>query len=72
MKHKNVSRSVCYKCITNLCLYVFYILQDIEMHRGKPLFLNEERYAALTHMVQRIFLPCLMCITFSLFAQDAW
>ncbi|KAM7464065.1 hypothetical protein LguiA_032186 [Lonicera macranthoides] len=25
--------------------------EDIEMHRGKPLHLNEERYAALTHMV---------------------
>ncbi|KAI3447694.1 hypothetical protein Pfo_004359 [Paulownia fortunei] len=25
--------------------------EDVEMHRGKPLFLNEERYAALTHMV---------------------
>ncbi|KAK8532004.1 hypothetical protein V6N13_131353 [Hibiscus sabdariffa] len=25
--------------------------EDIEMHRGKPLYLNEERYAALTYMV---------------------
>ncbi|XP_059667816.1 E3 ubiquitin-protein ligase PRT6 [Cornus florida] len=25
--------------------------EDIEMNRGKPLYLNEERYAALTHMV---------------------
>ncbi|KAL9150429.1 hypothetical protein ABFS82_12G167600 [Erythranthe guttata] len=25
--------------------------EDVEMYRGKPLFLNEERYAALTHMV---------------------
>ncbi|KAK6943656.1 Zinc finger, UBR-type [Dillenia turbinata] len=25
--------------------------EDIEMSRGKPLFLNEERYAALAHMV---------------------
>ncbi|MCL7042952.1 hypothetical protein MKW94_019196, partial [Papaver nudicaule] len=25
--------------------------EDIEMHRGKPLFLNEERYATLTNMV---------------------
>ncbi|KAL3623063.1 hypothetical protein CASFOL_031879 [Castilleja foliolosa] len=25
--------------------------EDVEMQRGKPLFLNEERYAALTHMV---------------------
>ncbi|XP_073157617.1 E3 ubiquitin-protein ligase PRT6 isoform X2 [Henckelia pumila] len=25
--------------------------EDVEVHRGKPLFLNEERYAALTHMV---------------------
>lgn len=25
--------------------------EDIEMHRGKPLYLNEERYAALCHMV---------------------
>ncbi|XP_031252609.1 E3 ubiquitin-protein ligase PRT6 [Pistacia vera] len=25
--------------------------EDAEMHRGKPLFLNEERYAALTYMV---------------------
>ncbi|CAA0842859.1 E3 ubiquitin-protein ligase PRT6 [Striga hermonthica] len=25
--------------------------EDVEMHRGKPLFLNEERYAALNHMV---------------------
>lgn len=25
--------------------------EDIDMHRGKPLYLNEERYAALTHMV---------------------
>ncbi|XP_058215168.1 E3 ubiquitin-protein ligase PRT6 [Rhododendron vialii] len=25
--------------------------EDIEMHRGKPLYLNEERYAALNHMV---------------------
>lgn len=27
-------------------------LQDVEMRRGKPLYLNEERYAALTHMVK--------------------
>ncbi|XP_052173554.1 E3 ubiquitin-protein ligase PRT6 [Diospyros lotus] len=25
--------------------------EDVQMNRGKPLFLNEERYAALTHMV---------------------
>ncbi|XP_059305584.1 E3 ubiquitin-protein ligase PRT6 isoform X1 [Lycium ferocissimum] len=25
--------------------------EDIDMRRGKPLYLNEERYAALTHMV---------------------
>ncbi|CAH9074434.1 unnamed protein product [Cuscuta europaea] len=25
--------------------------EDIEMHRGKPLYLNDERYADLTHMV---------------------
>ncbi|XP_017241255.1 E3 ubiquitin-protein ligase PRT6 isoform X2 [Daucus carota subsp. sativus] len=25
--------------------------EDIEMHRGKPLYLNQERYAALTYMV---------------------
>lgn len=25
--------------------------EDVEMHRGKPLFLNQERYAALSHMV---------------------
>ncbi|KAA8518905.1 hypothetical protein F0562_016321 [Nyssa sinensis] len=25
--------------------------EDIEMHRGKPLYFNEERYAALTYMV---------------------
>lgn len=25
--------------------------EDIQMHRGKPLYLNEERYAALTYMV---------------------
>ncbi|KAG8376898.1 hypothetical protein BUALT_Bualt09G0112000 [Buddleja alternifolia] len=25
--------------------------EDVDMQRGKPLFLNEERYAALTHMV---------------------
>ncbi|XAR68944.1 Carboxypeptidase U [Bertholletia excelsa] len=25
--------------------------EDIEMHRGKPLYLNEERYAVLAHMV---------------------
>ncbi|KAJ4970512.1 hypothetical protein NE237_003611 [Protea cynaroides] len=25
--------------------------EDTEMHRGKPLYLHEERYAALTHMV---------------------
>ncbi|KAI9116015.1 hypothetical protein K1719_012945 [Acacia pycnantha] len=25
--------------------------EDFEMHRGKPLYLNEERYAALTYMV---------------------
>ncbi|KAL2502824.1 E3 ubiquitin-protein ligase [Forsythia ovata] len=25
--------------------------EDVEMRRGKPLYLNEERYAALTHMV---------------------
>lgn len=25
--------------------------EDIDMNRGKPLYLNEERYAALTHMV---------------------
>ncbi|KAM2569378.1 hypothetical protein TB2_009488 [Malus domestica] len=25
--------------------------EDVEMHRGKPLYLNEERYAALTYLV---------------------
>ncbi|GAB2272531.1 hypothetical protein Dimus_007354 [Dionaea muscipula] len=25
--------------------------EDVEIHRGKPLYLNEERYAALTYMV---------------------
>ncbi|KAL2938478.1 E3 ubiquitin-protein ligase PRT6 [Bienertia sinuspersici] len=25
--------------------------EDVDMHRGKPLYLNEERYAALTYMV---------------------
>ncbi|OMO66313.1 Zinc finger, N-recognin [Corchorus capsularis] len=25
--------------------------EDLEMHRGRPLYLNEERYAALTYMV---------------------
>ncbi|KAM3736727.1 hypothetical protein ACB098_09G002400 [Castanea mollissima] len=25
--------------------------EDVQMHRGKPLYLNEERYAALTYMV---------------------
>ncbi|KAL1546338.1 RING-type E3 ubiquitin transferase [Salvia divinorum] len=25
--------------------------EDVEMHRGKPLFLSQERYAALSHMV---------------------
>ncbi|KAL2509527.1 E3 ubiquitin-protein ligase [Forsythia ovata] len=25
--------------------------EDVKMHRGRPLFLNEERYAALAHMV---------------------
>lgn len=26
-------------------------MQDHEMHRGKPLYLSQERYAALTHLV---------------------
>jgi hypothetical protein len=34
-------------------------LQDIELQRGKPLFLCQERYASLTAMV--CFLPCLGC-----------
>ncbi|XVF55280.1 hypothetical protein PTKIN_Ptkin06aG0024300 [Pterospermum kingtungense] len=29
--------------------------EDIGMHRGKPLYLNEERYAALSYMVLRFF-----------------
>lgn len=29
------------------------LFQDSEMHRGKPLYLNEERYAALNHMVKK-------------------
>ena len=37
----------------------FLLLQDNEMHRGKPLYLNEERYAALTHMVRMLFLAFL-------------
>jgi hypothetical protein len=32
---------------------MYNILQDFEMSRGKPLFLNEERYAALTYMVRK-------------------
>jgi hypothetical protein len=34
-------------------------LQDIELQRGKPLFLCQECYASLTAMV--CFLPCLGC-----------
>jgi hypothetical protein len=34
-------------------------LQDIELQRGKPLFLCQERYASLTAMV--CFLPYLGC-----------
>ncbi|KAH9672311.1 E3 ubiquitin-protein ligase PRT6 [Citrus sinensis] len=30
--------------------------EDIEMHRGKPLYLNEERYAALTYMGKKMVL----------------
>lgn len=30
------------------------------MHRGKPLYLNEERYAALTHMVKELLLALLI------------
>lgn len=33
--------------------FKFSILQDVQMHRGKPLYLNEERYAALTYMVKK-------------------
>ncbi|MFQ6632058.1 hypothetical protein Gotur_009613 [Gossypium turneri] len=32
-------------------LFYIFLFQDIEMHRGKPLYLNEERYAALSYMV---------------------
>lgn len=45
-------------CIT---LEIF-LLQDIEMHRGKPLYLNEERYAALTYMVLRVFADFLLIL----------
>lgn len=31
-------------------------LQDVDMQRGKPLYLNEERYAALTYMVTILLL----------------
>lgn len=44
-------------------LFIFYPakqLQDNEMHRGKPLYLNEERYAALTHMVKELLLALLI------------
>lgn len=37
-----------------------FLLQDMDMQRGKPLFLNEERYAALTYMVRR----SLLCFIF--------
>ena len=30
---------------------IIFLFQDIDMRRGKPLYLNEERYAALTYMV---------------------
>lgn len=45
-------------CIT---LEIF-LLQDIEMHRGKPLYLNEERNAALTYMVLRVFADFLLIL----------
>ncbi|CAN4109660.1 unnamed protein product [Withania somnifera] len=32
--------------------------EDTEMQRGKPLYLNEERYAALTHMVASHGIDC--------------
>lgn len=34
---------------------IYRTLQDIEMSRGKPLYLNEERYAALTNMVLELY-----------------
>jgi hypothetical protein len=44
-----------YLCAPFLSLIFFSIFQDIQMHRGKPLYLNEERYAALNYMVKEIF-----------------
>ncbi|KAF9619779.1 hypothetical protein IFM89_009301 [Coptis chinensis] len=34
-----------------LIFYFHFSLQDVDLQRGKPLFLNEERYVALAHMV---------------------
>lgn len=35
--------------------------QDPDMERGKPLYLNEERYAVLAHMVRTSFaIVCLI------------
>lgn len=53
---------ICQQLPCSFCLSIF-LLQDTEMHRGKPLYLNEERYAALNHMVRRsfIFLYFVVC-----------
>lgn len=45
--------------VPSVIFYPAKQLQDNEMHRGKPLYLNEERYAALTHMVKELLLALL-------------
>lgn len=46
----------------------FLLSQDIEMHRGKPLYLNEERYAALNHMVRSLSFFILLFVSYSIFS----
>ena len=36
------------------------------MHRGKPLYLNEERYAALTYMVKKETLSLSLSLSLNL------
>jgi hypothetical protein len=42
---------VCFSLIWDGCLCMPFWMQDHEMHRGKPLYLSQERYAALTYLV---------------------
>uniref|UniRef100_A0A453DYW2 E3 ubiquitin-protein ligase n=1 Tax=Aegilops tauschii subsp. strangulata TaxID=200361 RepID=A0A453DYW2_AEGTS len=41
-------RATLYPLLMHVCTFW---MQDHEMHRGKPLYLSQERYAALTYLV---------------------